>query len=72
MEMLRFHTEETPMYEEMDARYVVVAHCGSWRDGEATSNPNLIPPLKRELRKRFMNRYAGITTATEGAEVATA
>jgi hypothetical protein len=57
MEILRFHTEEMPMYEEMDARYVVVAHYGSWRDGEATSNPNLIPALKRELRKRFMNRY---------------
>lgn len=58
MEMLKFHTEEMPMYEEMDARYVVVAYCGSWRDGEVTSNPKLIPLLQRELRKRFMNRYA--------------
>jgi hypothetical protein len=57
MEMLKFHTEEMPMYEEMNARYVVVAYCGSWRDGEATSNPSLIPQLQRELRKRFMNRF---------------
>lgn len=58
MEMLKFHTEEMPMYEEMDARYVVVAHYGAWSDGEATSNPSQIPQLQRELRKRFMNRYA--------------
>lgn len=70
MEMLKFHTEESPMYEEMDARYVVVAHCGAWRDGEATSNPNKIPELKRELRKRFMNRYAGMLKATEGTAAA--
>lgn len=58
MDTLKFTTQELPMYEEMGARYVVVAHCGSWRDGEATSNPALIPKLQRELRKRFMNRYA--------------
>ena len=58
MEMLKFHTEEMPMYEEAGARYVVVAYCGSWRDGEATSSPDMIPRIKRELRKRFMNRYA--------------
>ena len=58
MEMLKFYTEEMPMYEEMDARYVVVAYHGDWSDGEATSNPSQIPMLKRELRKRFMNRYA--------------
>ncbi|MEN8171087.1 MAG: hypothetical protein ABFS08_12765 [Pseudomonadota bacterium] len=58
MEMLQFHTEEMPMYEDMGARYLVVAHCGAWSDGEATSNPGQIPGLKRELRKRFMNRYA--------------
>ncbi len=63
MDMLEFHTEDMPMYEAMGARYVVVAHCGSWRDGEATSNPNQIPELKRELRKRFMNRYAGMAAA---------
>jgi hypothetical protein len=63
MEMLKFHTEEMPMYDDMDARYVVVAYCGSWRDGEATSNPSLIPRLKRELRKRFMNRYAADVAA---------
>jgi hypothetical protein len=58
MDTLKFHTQDMPMYEEMGARYVVVAYYGSWRDGEATSNPELIPKLKRELRKRFMNRYA--------------
>jgi len=58
MEMLKFYTQELPQYEEMGARYVVVATYGSWRDGEATSNPQLIPRLKRELRKRFMNRYS--------------
>ena len=63
MEMLKFTTQEMPMYEEMGARYVVVAHCGNWRDGEATSNPSMIPKLQRELRKRFMNRYAGALAA---------
>ncbi|MDH5785087.1 MAG: hypothetical protein OEZ16_05680 [Chromatiales bacterium] len=58
MEMLQFHTEEIPMYEAIDARFVVVAFFGEWRDGEATSNPRKIPQLKRELRKRFMNRIA--------------
>jgi hypothetical protein len=58
MDTLKFHTQDMPMYEEMGARYVIVAYCGNWRDGEATSNPSLIPRLKRELRKRFMNRYA--------------
>lgn len=58
MDVLQFHTEELPQYEEAGARYVVVAWCGSWRDGEATSNPKMIPGLMRELRKRFMNRYA--------------
>jgi hypothetical protein len=64
MDMLQFHTEEMPMYEALGARYVVVACYGSWRDGEATSNPHLIPQLKRELRKRFMNRYAAASVAT--------
>lgn len=58
MEMLKFHTQELPMYEEIGARYVVVAYCGGWRDGEATSNPQMIPKLMRDLRKRFMNRLA--------------
>lgn len=58
MEMLKFHTQEMPHYEEAGARYVVVAYCGDWREGEATSNPYMIPQLKRELRKRFMNRIA--------------
>ena len=58
MEMLRFHTQEIPTLEPVDARYVVVAYCGTWRDGEVTSNRHMIPSLKRELRKRFMNRYA--------------
>lgn len=69
MEMLKFHIEEMPvMYEGMGARYVVVAHCGSWRDGEATNSPNLIPELKRELRKRFMNRYATGLAVTAAAQ----
>ncbi len=63
MEKLKFYTEEMPMYEDMGARYVVVAHCGSWRDGEATSNPSLIPQLQRELRKRFMNRFGSEAAA---------
>jgi len=54
--MLKFHTEELPAYEGAGARYVVVAVYGSWRDGEVTNNPALIPSLQRELRKRFMNR----------------
>lgn len=58
MKTLKFHIEEMPRYEEAGARYVVVAYCGTWRDGEATSNPKLIPKLRRELRKRFMNRFA--------------
>jgi len=53
---LRFHTEEIPGYEEVGARYVVVAYFGSWRDGEVTNNPASIPGIQRELRKRFMNR----------------
>ena len=67
MDTLNFHTEDMPMYEEMDARYVVVAYCGSWRDGEATSNPSMIPRLKRELRKRFMNRFANSATTAAAA-----
>lgn len=58
MDILQFHIEEMPLYEGVDARYVVIAHCGNWRDGEATDSPADIPGLKRELRKRFMNRYA--------------
>ena len=72
MEMLKFHTEEMPMYEDMDARYVVVAHCGAWRDGEATSSLSLIPQLKRELRKRFMNRYAAMSMAKASSDGAVA
>jgi hypothetical protein len=63
MDTLKFHTQEMPMYDEMGARYVVVATYGNWRDGEATSSPAQIPRLKRELRKRFMNRYAAATVA---------
>jgi len=53
---LRFHTEELPAYQEAGARYVVVAYFGTWRDGEVTNNPAMIPGIQRELRKRFMNR----------------
>jgi hypothetical protein len=53
---LKFHTQELPAYEEAGARFVVVAYFGTWRDGEVTNNPAQIPVIKRELRKRFMNR----------------
>lgn len=53
---LKFHTQELPEYEDAGARYVVVAYFGSWRDGEVTNNPEKIPVIQRELRKRFMNR----------------
>jgi len=56
VEYLKFHTEEFPHLAEAGARYVVIACCGSWRDGEATSSRDHIAVLKRELRKRFMNR----------------
>lgn len=59
MEYLQFHTEEMPELEAVGARFVVVAYCGSWRDGEATSQASRIPQLKRELRRRFMQRVEG-------------
>ncbi len=58
MNALKYHTEEMPSLAPTGARYVIIAHFGSWRDGAATSNPGDIPQLKRELRKRFMNRLA--------------
>lgn len=54
--MLKFHTQDLPEMSEAGARYVVVAHYGTWRDGLATNYPAEIPRLQRELRKRFMNR----------------
>ncbi len=56
MEHLIFITEEFPHLAEAGARYVVVACCGSWRDGEVTNSATQIGRLQRELRKRFMNR----------------
>lgn len=56
MEMLKFHTHELPPMAAAGARYVVVAYCGRWRDGLATSNRAEIPRMQRELRKRFMRR----------------
>lgn len=56
VDTLKFHTEELPAYEDAGARYVVVAYCGTWRDGEVTNNRARIPVIQRELRKRFMNR----------------
>lgn len=53
---LKFHTQELPVYEDVGARYVVVAYCGHWRDGEVTNSPEKIPVIQRELRKRFMDR----------------
>jgi hypothetical protein len=58
VEYLQFHTEELPQMAEVGARYVVVACCGTWRDGEATNDAAQIPALQRRLRKRFMNRLA--------------
>lgn len=58
MNGLKYYTEEFPSLEQSGARYVIVAHFGNWREGAATSNPGAIPQLKRELRKRFMNRLA--------------
>lgn len=56
MEYLKFHTQELPQMANAGARYVVVACCGTWRDGEVTNDPAQIPTLQRQLRKRFMNR----------------
>lgn len=56
MAQLQFHTEEMPMYEDIGARYVVIAHFDGWRDGEVTSDSTRIPQLKRELFKRFLQR----------------
>lgn len=61
VEYLKFHTEEFPHLAEAGARYVVVACCGSWRDGGVTSSRDHIAVLKRELRKRFMNRINRLT-----------
>lgn len=57
MEMLQFHIKEFPGYECNGARFVVIAHCGDWRDGEVTNDPRLLPRLEQALRKRFMNRF---------------
>lgn len=56
MDYLKFHTEEFPHLAEAGARYVVVAYCGAWRDGEVTNSTTQIARLQRELRKRYMNR----------------
>jgi hypothetical protein len=56
VEYLTFHTEELPQLAGAGARYVVVACCGTWRDGEVTGDAKMIPALQRTLRKRFMNR----------------
>ena len=57
MKFLRFHTEEFPNLEAAGARYVVVAVCGQWRDGDATNERQMIPQLQRKLRKRYMSRF---------------
>lgn len=59
MNILRFHTQEFPHLEDVGARFVVVAVCGEWRDGDVTNDPHAIPKLQRELRKRFMSRLKG-------------
>lgn len=56
MDYLKFHTEEFPHLAEAGARYVVVACCGTWRDGEVASSIAHVAQIQRRLRKRFMNR----------------
>jgi hypothetical protein len=56
MDKLEFHTQEMPEMSPAGARFVVVAYCGTWRDGLTTNFKTEIPQLQRELRKRFMNR----------------
>jgi len=69
VESLQFHTEELPELTEAGARYVVVAYCGAWRDGEVTSDATQIPALKRKLRKSFMSR---LSAAKRSRAIATA
>ncbi|MGM0594193.1 MAG: hypothetical protein ACQETD_06620 [Pseudomonadota bacterium] len=52
-----------PHLSESGARYVVVAICGDWRDGEVTNYAVNIPKLQRVLRKRFMNRLDGLPSS---------
>lgn len=56
MENLQFYVEELPELAGVGARYVIVAYCGTWRDGEVTSDASDLPALQRKLRKRFMSR----------------
>ncbi|HEY0721770.1 MAG TPA: hypothetical protein VGE50_11025 [Gammaproteobacteria bacterium] len=46
-----------PRLASLGARYVVIAVCGDWRDGDITNYRHRIPQLQRELRKRFMTRF---------------
>jgi hypothetical protein len=62
VEYLQFHTEVMPQMAEAGARYVVVAYCGTWSDGEVTNDAAQIPLLQRRLRKRYMNRFATRST----------
>ncbi len=55
--MLTFQTREVPRLASLGARYVVIAVCGDWRDGDITNYRHRIPHLQRELRKRFMTRF---------------
>lgn len=57
MQQLKFHLEDYPQLEALGARYVIVAHCGSWRDGVVTNDAEKISTIKRELRRRFMLRH---------------
>ncbi len=57
MHHLIFHTEEIPQLAPSGARYVVVAVCGEWRDGDVTNDASQIPHVQRQLRKRFMTRF---------------
>jgi hypothetical protein len=57
MTKLIFHTQEIPQLTVAGARYVVVAVCGAWRDGQVTNDASQIPRLQRELRIRFMTRF---------------
>lgn len=72
MDVLEFHTQEMPEMADAGARFVVVAFCGTWRDGMATNNKADISKLQRELRKRFMNRLSEVEQTTAESSIASA
>lgn len=57
MHNLTFHTVDMATLAPQGARYVVIAIYGEWREGDVASDPQQIPQVQRELRKRFMTRF---------------